>query len=61
LWWLGVVEVFIAKVFAGGKVTVPQRVRGLLNIEDGDYVRLSLSEVVKKAERTRGGRRPKAT
>lgn len=55
------VEVFIAKVFAGGKVTVPQRVRGLLNIEDGDYVRLSLSEVVKKAERTRGGRRPKAT
>jgi len=41
-------EVFVAKVVAGGKVTIPQRIRDLLNIEDGDYVRLTVTEVVRK-------------
>jgi len=54
VWWLGLVEVFVARVLAGCKVTVPKRVRDLLGIEDGDYVRLSVVEVVKRAERKRG-------
>jgi bifunctional DNA-binding transcriptional regulator/antitoxin component of YhaV-PrlF toxin-antitoxin module len=41
-------EVFVARVFGGGKVTVPKRVRELLDVVDGDYVRLSLVEVVKR-------------
>lgn len=41
---------FVARVFAGGKVTVPRRLRELFNIEDGDYVRLALVEVIKKGE-----------
>jgi bifunctional DNA-binding transcriptional regulator/antitoxin component of YhaV-PrlF toxin-antitoxin module len=32
------VEEFVARVFAGGKVTVPKRLRELLGVEDGDYV-----------------------
>ena len=44
----GLVEEFVARVFQGGKVTVPKRVRELLDVEDGDYVRLSLIEVVKR-------------
>ena len=46
------VEQFVARVFQGGKVTIPKRVRELLDVGDGDYVRLSLVEVVK---RVRGG------
>ncbi|NIR87326.1 hypothetical protein GWO13_07065 [Candidatus Bathyarchaeota archaeon] len=42
------VEEFVARVFGGGKVTVPKRVRELLGVEDGDYVRLSLVEVIKR-------------
>lgn len=48
------VEVFVVRVFAGGKVTVPKRVRDLHGIQDGDYIRLSLVEVVKKKERKTG-------
>ena len=40
-------EQFVAKVFQGGKVTVPKRLRELLGVEDGDYVRLALVEVIK--------------
>jgi len=28
-------EVFVARIVAGGKVTIPQRLRDLLDIEDG--------------------------
>jgi len=45
-------EVFVAKVVAGGKVTIPRRLRDLLGIEDGDYVRVSLVEVIRKAAKT---------
>ena len=38
----------MARVFGGGKVTIPKRVRELLDVGDGDYVRLSLVEVVKR-------------
>jgi bifunctional DNA-binding transcriptional regulator/antitoxin component of YhaV-PrlF toxin-antitoxin module len=42
-------EEFVARVFRGGKVTVPKRLRELFDIEDDDYVRLALVEVVKKS------------
>ena len=44
------VEQFVARVLQGGKVTIPKRVRELLDVGDGDYVRLSLVEVVKRKE-----------
>jgi len=45
-----VVEEFVARVFKGGKVTVPERLRELLGVEDGDYVRFVLVEVMKKTK-----------
>lgn len=41
---------FVARVFTGGKVTVPKQLRELFGVEDGDYVRLVLVEVMKKGE-----------
>lgn len=42
----------MARVFGTGKVTIPLRVRDVLGVKDGDYVRLILVEVLrKKAER----------
>jgi len=43
-------EEFVVRVFKGGKVTVPKRLRELFGVEDGDYVRLALVEVLKKSE-----------
>jgi len=43
-----VLEQFVARVFQGGKVTIPKRLRELLGVGDGDYVRLSLVEVIKR-------------
>ncbi|NWF87760.1 AbrB/MazE/SpoVT family DNA-binding domain-containing protein [Candidatus Bathyarchaeota archaeon] len=43
-------EEFVVRVFKGGKVTVPKRLRDLFEVEDGDYVRLALVEVLKKSE-----------
>ena len=43
-----VMEEFVVRVFKGGKVTVPKRLRELFGVEDGDYVRLALVEVMKK-------------
>lgn len=40
----------MARVFGGGKVTVPRRLRELLGVEDGDYVRLGVVEVLKRGE-----------
>jgi len=40
----------VVRVFKGGKVTVPKRLRDLFCVEDGDYVRLALVEVLKKSE-----------
>jgi len=44
----GVGEVFVARVVGGGKVTIPLAVREVVGIEDDDYVRLSIVEVIKK-------------
>lgn len=40
----------MARVFSGGKVTIPKRVRELLSVEDGDYVRLGVVEVIKRKD-----------
>jgi len=45
-----VVEQFVVRVFKGGKITVPKRLRELFGVEDGDYVRLALVEVMKKTD-----------
>jgi bifunctional DNA-binding transcriptional regulator/antitoxin component of YhaV-PrlF toxin-antitoxin module len=47
---VGVVEVFVARVFGGGKVTVPRRLREVLGVVDGDYVRMAVVEVVKRGD-----------
>jgi hypothetical protein len=46
--WCLLLEEFVVRVFRGGKVTVPKRLRELFGVEDGDYVRLALVEVLKK-------------
>lgn len=54
VWVLGVVaEQFVARVYARGKVTIPLPVREVLNIEDGDYVRVSVVEVIRRSGRVR--------
>jgi len=45
------------RVFQGGKVTIPKRLRDLLGVEDGDYVRLVVVEVVKPGVKRRGSGR----
>jgi len=55
---LGVVaEQFVAEVFARGKVTIPLSVRDILNLEDGDYVRVSIMEVIKRSKGVRAKKR----
>jgi AbrB family looped-hinge helix DNA binding protein len=41
-------EEFVARVFTGGKVTIPKQLRERFNLKEEDYVRLSLVEVLKK-------------
>jgi len=48
----GVGEVFVARVVGGGKVTIPLAVRELVGIEDDDYVRLRIVEVIKGKKKT---------
>jgi bifunctional DNA-binding transcriptional regulator/antitoxin component of YhaV-PrlF toxin-antitoxin module len=40
----------VTVVFTGGKVTVPKQLRERFGVEDGDYVRLALVEVLKKGD-----------
>ena len=49
-----VLERFVARVLQGGKVTIPKRLRELLGVEEGDYVRLDLVEVI-EVKQKRGG------
>jgi hypothetical protein len=46
----GCLEEFVARVFGGGKVTVPGRLRELFGVADGDYVRVVLVEVLSRDE-----------
>jgi bifunctional DNA-binding transcriptional regulator/antitoxin component of YhaV-PrlF toxin-antitoxin module len=43
-------EVFVARVISDGKVTVPRRVREVLQLEKGDYVRVTITEVIRKKQ-----------
>jgi bifunctional DNA-binding transcriptional regulator/antitoxin component of YhaV-PrlF toxin-antitoxin module len=43
-------EEFVVRVFAGGKVTVPKQLRVRFGVGDGDYVRLALVEVLKRGD-----------
>jgi bifunctional DNA-binding transcriptional regulator/antitoxin component of YhaV-PrlF toxin-antitoxin module len=43
-------EEFVVRVFTGGKITIPSQLRELFDVADGDYVRLSLAEVLKKGD-----------
>jgi len=52
-------EVFVARVIADGRVTVPQRVRDVLGVKKGDYLRVSIIEVIKKPEQKKLGRESK--
>jgi AbrB family looped-hinge helix DNA binding protein len=42
-------EEFVVRVFTRGKVTVPKQLRDRFDVEDGDYVRLVLVEVLKRS------------
>jgi bifunctional DNA-binding transcriptional regulator/antitoxin component of YhaV-PrlF toxin-antitoxin module len=44
----------VARVFQGGKVTIPKRLRELLEVGDGDYVRLGVVEVVRRKGKRNG-------
>ena len=46
----GCLEEFVVRVFTRGKVTVPRQLRERFDVEDGDYVRLVLVEVLKRGE-----------
>lgn len=37
---------FVRRVYEKGKITIPKELRGLMGIEEGDYVRLKIVEVV---------------
>jgi len=41
-------EKFVCRILKGGKVTVPKRLRELLGAEEGDYLRLAVTEVIKR-------------
>jgi hypothetical protein len=43
-------------LWAGGEVTMPLLAREVLKIEEGDYVRISISQVIKRRSREKKGR-----
>jgi len=57
-WFWGlVVEVFVARVTGCGRVTIPLGVRDVSGVREGDYVRLSLIEVLSARKMAEAGRR----
>ncbi len=40
--------VFIAKMISGGRVTIPEEIRTVFGLKDGDYIELRFIRVVKK-------------
>jgi len=43
-------ETFVAKIIVGGRITIPESVRDVLGLKEGDLVRA----VVEKANKTKG-------
>jgi len=37
----------VGRVSANGRIVIPKDIRDLLNIEDGDFVRITIKEVIK--------------
>ena len=37
----------VGRVSANGRIVIPKDIRDLLNIEDGDFVRIAIKEVIK--------------
>jgi len=46
----GVGEVFVARVTVDVKAAVPRRVRDVLDLETDDYVRVTITEVIKRKQ-----------
>jgi len=44
----------VVRVFQNGKVTVPKRLRELIDIKNGDYVRLNVVDVIKLKSEKKG-------
>lgn len=44
----------MVRVFQNGKVTVPKRLRELIDIKNGDYVRLNVVDVIKLKSEKKG-------
>jgi AbrB family looped-hinge helix DNA binding protein len=38
-------EIFIAQVISLGRITIPDKVRNVLDIKDGDYVRVTIEKI----------------
>ena len=45
----------VGRVSANGRVVIPKDIRDLLNIEDGDFVRLVITEVIKVPKSAKNG------
>ncbi|WCN29640.1 MULTISPECIES: AbrB/MazE/SpoVT family DNA-binding domain-containing protein [Thermococcus] len=45
----------VGRVSANGRVVIPKDIRDLLNIEDGDFVRLVITEVIKVPKSAKTG------
>lgn len=41
---------FVVRVFKGGKVTIPKRIKDVFSVRDWEYVRLALVELMKKGD-----------
>jgi len=45
----------VGRVSANGRVVIPKDIRDLLNIEDGDFVRIVIREVIKVPKSAKNG------
>jgi len=41
-------ETFVTRLAKYGRVTIPQCVRDILGVETGDYIRITVAEIIKK-------------
>jgi AbrB family looped-hinge helix DNA binding protein len=41
-------KIFTAKIISLGRITIPEAIRELLELDDGDYVQVEITSAVKK-------------